>query len=46
MRPWQTEVPPLKAVVNKVVPYPSDEEENGMVYVAWRGPSAVTELYE
>ncbi|KAF4518639.1 hypothetical protein B566_EDAN005966 [Ephemera danica] len=44
-RPWQTLVPSLPAAIDKEVPYPSDEEENGMVYIAWRGPSAVTDLY-
>lgn len=46
VRPWQNTVPPLTKPVDIVVPYPVDEEDNGMVYVAWRGPSAVTELYE
>lgn len=42
-RPWQTPVAPLpKSVDNKVV-YPTDEEDCGMVYVAWRGPKATTE---
>ena len=26
--------------------YSADEEDNGLVYVAWRGPSAVTKLYQ
>ena len=28
------------------VMYSADEEDNGLVYVAWRGPSAVTKLYQ
>ncbi|XP_067002472.2 uncharacterized protein C05D11.1 [Anabrus simplex] len=44
-RPWQSPVPALTESVDLEVPYPCDEEDNGMVYVAWRGPSAVTELY-
>ena len=39
-RPWQGKVPPLPATVVQTVPYPSDEEEHGMVMVAWRGPPA------
>ncbi|XP_063241639.1 uncharacterized protein C05D11.1-like [Bacillus rossius redtenbacheri] len=45
-RPWQSPVPPLPMSYDFLVPYPCDEEENGMVYVAWRGPSAVRELYK
>lgn len=37
-RPWQFVVPPLEQSVDIVEKYPSDEEENGMVSVAWRGP--------
>ncbi|PNF33802.1 Uncharacterized protein C05D11.1 [Cryptotermes secundus] len=44
-RPWQSPVPPLQESVDLKVPYPCDEEDNGMVYIAWRGPSAVKELY-
>ncbi|KAL1123834.1 hypothetical protein AAG570_001605 [Ranatra chinensis] len=45
VRPWQSPVPPLMSSVELSVPYPSDEEVNGMVYVGWRGPSAVNDLY-
>ncbi|GLH01355.1 Presequence protease, mitochondrial [Gryllus bimaculatus] len=44
-RPWQSPVPALTESVDLRVPYPCDEEDNGMVYIAWRGPSAVKELY-
>ena len=44
-RPWQSPVPPFVENVRKTVPYPCDDEDNGMVCVAWRGPSAVTEIY-
>lgn len=37
-RPWQSEVPPLTENVEIVEKYPSDEEENGIVAVGWRGP--------
>ena len=39
-RPWQNKVPPLEGSVEEVVRYPSDDEKNGMVLVAWRGPNA------
>ncbi|XP_043275299.1 uncharacterized protein C05D11.1-like [Venturia canescens] len=45
-RPWQSPVPPLKERVVKNVYYPCGEEDNGLVNVGWRGPSAVTELYD
>nr|CAD7430731.1 unnamed protein product [Timema monikensis] len=44
-RPWQSSVPPLLDSVDLEVPYPCDEEDHGMVYVGWRGPSATKELY-
>jgi len=37
-KPWQSAVPPLEQSVEIVEKYPSDEEENGMVVVGWRGP--------
>ena len=45
LRPWSGEVPRLELDTTLTVPYPADEEDNGMVYIAWRGPSAVTALY-
>ncbi|XP_077994627.1 uncharacterized protein C05D11.1-like [Glandiceps talaboti] len=39
-RPWQNSVPSLDGAVDKVVPYACDDEINGMVYMAWRGPQA------
>ncbi|XP_054283976.1 uncharacterized protein C05D11.1-like [Macrosteles quadrilineatus] len=45
-RPWQDPVPPLKESADIEVKFPCDEEDNGMVYVGWRGPSAVTDLYK
>ena len=49
-KPWQDPVAPLPATVDKVIKFPSDDEESGMVYIAWRGPPAkdqytVTALY-
>ena len=45
MRPWQNPVPPLLASIDQLVPYPCEEEEKGMVWLAWRGPS-VCQLYD
>jgi len=39
-RPWQSQVPSLEKSVEIIEKYPSDEEEHGMVEVAWRGPLA------
>ena len=45
LRPWEGEVPKLELGKEVDVAYPADDEDNGMVHVAWRGPSAVTSLY-
>ncbi|CAN7993566.1 unnamed protein product [Ixodes hexagonus] len=39
VRPWQTAVPPLGSKLDLVVPYPCDDDDHGLVYVAYRGPS-------
>ena len=39
-RPWQSTVPPLPTSVEQEVQYSADEEQHGMVLVAWRGPLA------
>ena len=39
-RPWQSPVPPLPQSAELVIRYPTDDEEYGMVTVAWRGPRA------
>ncbi|ESO83908.1 hypothetical protein LOTGIDRAFT_222342 [Lottia gigantea] len=39
-RPWQSSVPSLDKTVETIVPFPSDDEDRGMVYVGWRGPLA------
>lgn len=45
-RPWQSAVPPLMESIDQLIPYPCEEEEKGMVWLAWRGPSCVYQLYE
>lgn len=43
-RPWQSPIPPLEESVEKVIEFPCDDDDNGIVHVAWRGPSSVTEV--
>ncbi|XP_023340158.1 uncharacterized protein C05D11.1 [Eurytemora carolleeae] len=43
-RPWQSPVPKLEAARELKVLYPADEEDNGMVYIAWRGPAVTKNL--
>ena len=45
VRPWQEEVPPLDANISREILFPCDDEDNGIVHVAWRGPQAVGNLY-
>ncbi|XP_055593217.1 uncharacterized protein C05D11.1-like [Uranotaenia lowii] len=45
-RPWQSSVDPLPESKNIRIVYPADEEDCGLVYVAWRGPKATTEYDE
>ncbi|XP_031827679.1 uncharacterized protein C05D11.1 [Nomia melanderi] len=44
-KPWQTPVPPLVDSKDIDVLYPCDDEDNGIVTVAWRGPSTVYDIY-
>ncbi|KAF7269964.1 hypothetical protein GWI33_017052 [Rhynchophorus ferrugineus] len=44
-RPWQSQVPPLDSSKDLVIKYPSDDEDNGLFAIAWRGPSCVKDLY-
>lgn len=44
-RPWQSPLPPLESSKDLSIKYPSDDEENGLYSMAWRGPSCVTDLY-
>ena len=45
-RPWQNPVPPLTESVNKTIYYPCNDDDNGMVWIGWRGPSAVKNKYD
>ncbi|XP_071875981.1 uncharacterized protein C05D11.1 [Bombus fervidus] len=45
-RPWQDPVPPLTESIDLDVYYPCDDEDNGVVDVAWRGSSPITNMYE
>ena len=46
MRPWQTPCPPLPESVEQTIKFPSDDEDSGLVYLGWRGPSGVKDLIE
>lgn len=41
VRPWQNPVDPLTESSNNVVLYPSDEENNGLVNIGFRGPTYI-----
>ena len=45
-RPWQTPVPPLVSSVEKTIQYPSDNDDNGIVVIAWRGPLAMSQYQD
>lgn len=40
-RPWQSEVPCLPETVTETIHFPTDEEDDGLARIAWRGPSAL-----
>ncbi|XP_003399672.2 uncharacterized protein C05D11.1 [Bombus terrestris] len=45
-KPWQDPVPPLTKSIDLDVYYPCDDEDNGIVDVAWRGSSPITDMYK
>lgn len=45
-RPWQTPIEPLEASVQKKIKYSSETDDDGLVYVGFRGPSAVENFRE
>ncbi|XP_066250958.1 uncharacterized protein C05D11.1-like [Euwallacea similis] len=44
-RPWQSPVPGLESSKDLKIKYPSDDEDNGLYSMVWRGPSCVSDLY-
>lgn len=40
-RPWQSPVSPLAQSLSKSIQYSSDTDDDGLVYIGWRGPNAV-----
>lgn len=40
-RPWQSEVPGLTGPSTDQIQFPTDEEDDGLARIAWRGPSAL-----
>lgn len=45
-RPWQSKIPPFEKSVDLNIYYPSNDEDNGLAIVGWRGPSAVTNRFD
>lgn len=45
-RPWQSPVEPLNESKHKKILYPSDTNEDGLVYVGFRGPNIVSNRSE
>lgn len=43
---WQTPIQPLEKNVEKVLHYPSTDENNGVVAIGWRIPSATTDRFD
>lgn len=43
-KPWQTPVKPLKESKDVKIVFPSDEEQNGLVYIGYLGPKASTDF--
>ena len=44
VRPWQEPVPPFAHSVDKVLEFPCDDDDNGIVLVGWRGPSCTRDF--
>lgn len=38
VKPWQSPVPILTSSIVKEIKYPSDKEDNGLIFRAWQGP--------
>lgn len=45
-RPWQTPVEPLPSSVERKLQYSCDSDDDGLVYIGFRGPSAVEDIEE
>ena len=43
-RPWQSAIDPLTSSVNEELVFPTDEEDDGMAQISWRGPPAVVNI--
>ncbi|XP_041346924.1 LOW QUALITY PROTEIN: uncharacterized protein C05D11.1-like, partial [Gigantopelta aegis] len=39
-RPWQSPIDPLESTKVEEVPFPTSEEDDGLVRIGWRGPKA------
>lgn len=43
-KPWLEDIPEIKEPVEKIIHFPSDEEDEALVVIGFRGPSAISEL--
>lgn len=46
VRPWQSRVDPLLESASKKIQYSSDTDDDGLVYIAYRGPNVVENFEE
>lgn len=45
-RPWQTPVEPMKECVQRKIQYSSDTDDDGLVYIGFRGPEVINNFRE
>lgn len=45
-RPWQTPVEPLAGSIQRKIQYACDSDDDGLVYIAYRGPNVVNNFKE
>lgn len=45
-RPWQSPIEPLECSVGRRLLYASDTDDDGLVYIGYRGPNVVTDYKE
>lgn len=45
-RPWQSVVEPLEASVERKIQYSSDTDDDGLVYIGFRGPNVIENFKE
>ena len=45
-RPWLEDVPEIEKSVEKTIKFASEDEDDALVVIGFRGPSAISELRE